>query len=272
MNFYKHYIGDFQRDTGHLSLTQRGAYLALMHHYYATEKPLPSDFQALCRIAGAATKDERDAVKSIMPFFQQVDSGLMHKRIEAELEKAGKQSDTNRRIAEEREAKRRAEREAARKKDEPSTNRATNRGTDGQTIGSTNDQPNQTPDTRQIPPIPPGGVSAGKRAKASAVSLPTWLEQCKAAGEKPIPEDDPIFAYAEQIDLPSEFLRLCWRAFRDHYGQPDAKRYKDWRSVFRKAVRGNWLKLWWASDSGYALTTQGQQAKRAAAERVAEAA
>lgn len=141
MNFYKHYIGDFQRDTGHLSLTERGAYLALMHHYYATEMPLPNDHGALCRIAGAFTKAEQDAVKAVTRFFIVVESGLMHSRIEAELEKAGKQADTNRRIAQEREAKRKE----ARTLNEQSTNRATSR----ETVGSTNDQPNQTPDTNK---------------------------------------------------------------------------------------------------------------------------
>jgi uncharacterized protein YdaU (DUF1376 family) len=141
MNFYKHYIGDFQRDTGHLSLTERGAYLALIHHYYATELPLPNDYAALCRIAGAITPTEQRAVKVAMKFFTAVESGLMHNRIEAELEKAGKQADTNRRIAIEREERRRV----ARERHESCTNRGTDRGTKG----LTNDQPNQTPDTNK---------------------------------------------------------------------------------------------------------------------------
>jgi len=112
VNFYKHYIGDFQRDTGHLSLTERGAYLALIHHYYATEKPLPNDHAALCRVAGAMSKQERDAVKVATQFFTKVESGLMHNRIEAELQKAGEISTTNRDIALAREEKRRAEKQA----------------------------------------------------------------------------------------------------------------------------------------------------------------
>lgn len=139
MNYYKHYIGDFQRDTSHLSLTERGAYLALIHHYYATEKPLPSDHNALCRIAGAMSKQERDAVKVAMRFFTKMESGLVHARIEAEIEKAGKRSDTNREIALEREARRKAERT----EHEQSTNRATERATNG----STKIAPYQTPDT-----------------------------------------------------------------------------------------------------------------------------
>jgi uncharacterized protein YdaU (DUF1376 family) len=146
VNFYKHYIGDFQRDTGHLSLTERGAYLCLMHHYYATEKPLPNDHTALCRIAGAQDKAERDAVRAVMGFFEPCDSGLMHKRIEAELHKAGEVSNTNREIALAREAARRA----AREEHEQSTNRAPS-------VPRTSDEQstNQTPDTRSnTPPNP----------------------------------------------------------------------------------------------------------------------
>lgn len=146
MNFYKHYIGDFQRDTGHLSLTERGAYLALIHHYYATEKPLPNKIDALCRVAGAVTKAERDAVKAVMSFFEPMESGLVHARIEAELEKAGHVSSTNRDIAIKREAKRKADREAknnAQNDHEQSTIRAQN-------VARIDDEQstNQTPDTR----------------------------------------------------------------------------------------------------------------------------
>lgn len=125
MIFYKHYIGDFQRDTGHLSLTERGAYRALIDHYYATEKPLPNDHPALCRIAGAFTKAERDAVKVAMGFFEVKEGQLWHHRIEAELEKQEGRCDKNRAIALAREERKRAEKRAREQHDE-STNRAPN--------------------------------------------------------------------------------------------------------------------------------------------------
>lgn len=102
------------------------------------------------------------------------------------------------------------------------------------------------------PPIPPKGP----------VSFKTWIEVVKAKGEKPIQEADPIFAYAEDIGLPDEFLALAWREFRHRYMQSDAKRYRDWRAVFRKAVRGNWFRLWWLDGEQYTLTTAGMQARR----------
>jgi hypothetical protein len=105
----------------------------------------------------------------------------------------------------------------------------------------------------------------------TAVSLKTWLESLEAEGVTPIPPDDPVFAYAASVGIPIDFLRLAWLEFRHRYGQPDAKRYRDWRAVFRKAVRGNWLRLWWldAASQQYGLTTIGMQAKRAHEERIA---
>lgn len=104
-------------------------------------------------------------------------------------------------------------------------------------------------------PIPPKGAK-------TAVGLKAWIESVKAKGEKSIPEGDLVFDYADEIGLPHEFLALAWREFRHHYAQPEAKKYRDWRSVFRKAVRGNWLKLWWLDGDTYTLTTRGLQAQR----------
>jgi hypothetical protein len=112
-------------------------------------------------------------------------------------------------------------------------------------------------------PIPPAKPGAQSPKPAVAVSLPAWLATVKAKGEKPIPDSDPVFDYAEQANIPMDLMRLCWVEFRARYSEPNAKRYKDWRSVYRKAVRGNWLKLWFLTEDGYGLTTAGQQAKRA---------
>lgn len=113
-----------------------------------------------------------------------------------------------------------------------------------------------------IPPIPPDGGQL-----AQAVGLKAWLAAVKAAGEVAIAEDDQVFAWAETVGLPDEWLALAWKEFRHRYTQPDAKRYRDWRRVFRKAMRGNWLRLWAIDRSGqYVLTTVGEQARRLHAE------
>ena len=121
MNFFKLYIGDYQRDTAHLSVTEHGAYLLMLQHYYATEKPLPVG-KALHRMLRAQDKAEREAIDAVVAqFWRETDDGLVNDRADVEITKAGAQAETNRTIAQAREAKRKASREA----NEESTNRAT---------------------------------------------------------------------------------------------------------------------------------------------------
>lgn len=98
-------------------------------------------------------------------------------------------------------------------------------------------------------------------AKAGPVSLQAFIEDCKAKGEKPIPDDDPIFTYAESVGLPHDFLALAWAWFKE---QMAGKRQKDWRKHFRNAVKGNWPRYWFTADGEWRLTTAGEQARRAA--------
>ncbi len=115
-------------------------------------------------------------------------------------------------------------------------------------------------------PQPPEGGKKPRKPKADgAVCLRTWLDGLKTRQEQPVPPEDPVFAYAQQVGIPREFLALAWRQFRHRYTeQHPGKRYRDWRRVFRNAVEGNWLKLWWLDPASgqYALTTVGLQAQR----------
>jgi uncharacterized protein YdaU (DUF1376 family) len=96
MIFYKRFIGDIQKDTGHLSLAEFGAYDRLLDHYYATETPLPNDVDACCRIARAMTKDERKAVSFVLnAYFTLTDGGYHQKRVEKELSDAKPKIEAN---------------------------------------------------------------------------------------------------------------------------------------------------------------------------------
>lgn len=90
MNYYERYVGDFQRDTGHLSCAEIGVYDRLLDHYYAIEAPLPADNPSLCRIARAMEPFEQDAVRRIADeFFPVGDDGLRHNtRADREIHKA----------------------------------------------------------------------------------------------------------------------------------------------------------------------------------------
>lgn len=90
MNFYPHFLGDYGRDTGALTLMEHGAYRVLLDHYYATEKPLPTSLDECERIAKAMNTAERRAVSKVLElFFPFGEDGLRHsKRADAEIAKA----------------------------------------------------------------------------------------------------------------------------------------------------------------------------------------
>lgn len=132
--------------------------------------------------------------------------------------------------------------------------------------------PPQSDETRQSGPIShisslkeqeqgaqkPARQPRGKRFSEWIVSLD---------GEMAVPADDPVYRWGDQTGIPDDFLELAWLAFEDRYRQ-EPKRYDDWRKVFRNAVKGNWMKVWYATpDGSYALTTVGETWRRATASR-----
>ncbi len=124
----------------------------------------------------------------------------------------------------------------------------------------------------QIPPNPPLGGNApdtrspvkGKRRRpGEKLTLAAWLDRVRERGERAIPGDDPVFAYAEKIGLPRAFVQLAWLELKDRRMDGE-KRQADWRAVLRNAVRSNWYRLWFIGADGVAeLTTVGRQAQAA---------
>jgi uncharacterized protein YdaU (DUF1376 family) len=72
VNYYNRHIGDYTRDTAHLSMIEDGAYTRLLDLYYTREGPLPdSEVERLCRCHGAK---ERAALRRILnEFFTKTD-------------------------------------------------------------------------------------------------------------------------------------------------------------------------------------------------------
>jgi len=247
MNYYERHLGDYARDAGHLSMLEHGAYTLLLDRYYTTEKPIPAD-QAH-RVCRARTKEEREAVDAVLSEFFTLENGAwINGRANREVLKMQAKVDA---------ARTNGQRGGRPKKNPAETNEKPGGFLPGSDL-ETQTKALQSPDTSNTP-IPPEG---GKRS--GPVGLKAWLEAIKAKGEKAIPEGHAVFVYAEEVGIPSEMLALAWAEFRHRYTQPDAKRYRDWRIVFLKAVRGNWLKLWFVgADGAYGLTTVGHQAQRA---------
>lgn len=69
VNFYKRHLGDYAKDTRHLNFIEHGAYTLLLDLYYGSEEPLPYDLEEICRRTGARSKQEREAIASILRQF-----------------------------------------------------------------------------------------------------------------------------------------------------------------------------------------------------------
>lgn len=176
MNYYEHHIGDFAQATGHLSMLEDAAYSRMIRWYYADERPLPGDIGTICRFIRAASKQERDAVKSVLAeFFRLEEDGYHQARCDAEIERFRGKSTKAKRSAEQRWSAHRS-----------------------QSDGNANASPNamrthsegnalQTPDTRhQL--IPPVGVPT------AAPAAPPQLFAVPTAEPKPLTARERVWA------------------------------------------------------------------------------
>lgn len=97
MHYYQHNIGDYRRDTSHLSLLEHGVYRQLLDMYYLNESPLTADLNQIFRKLCARTQEEKDSVEIILKeFFQLTDSGWTHKRCDEEIDDYSIQNEDNR--------------------------------------------------------------------------------------------------------------------------------------------------------------------------------
>lgn len=83
MHYYQFNIGDYRRDTSHLSLLEHGIYRQLIDTYYLSEKPLCADYANLMRSHCVRTDEEEKALKNVLnDFFVLTDDGWLHKGCE----------------------------------------------------------------------------------------------------------------------------------------------------------------------------------------------
>lgn len=86
MNYFEHHIGDYAEATAHLSFVEDAAYSRCIRKYYAKEKPLPVDVKAVQRLVGARTKEEKDAVDTVLSeFFVLGEDGWRNARCDADI-------------------------------------------------------------------------------------------------------------------------------------------------------------------------------------------
>ena len=86
MNYYEHHLGDYLRDTAHLSMLEDGAYRRLIDAYYIREAPLQAELRDVFRLVRAQSKQDREAVETVLrEFFHLTDAGWVHHRCDREI-------------------------------------------------------------------------------------------------------------------------------------------------------------------------------------------
>lgn len=79
------YVGDYLRDTGHLSTLEHGAYFLLLLHAWSHEGILPACDSRVRKIARLDARDWKRCREHVMRFFYVAPEGLRHKRVDEEL-------------------------------------------------------------------------------------------------------------------------------------------------------------------------------------------
>jgi uncharacterized protein YdaU (DUF1376 family) len=105
MHYFKKNIGDYAKKTGRLSMLQHGAYTLLIDSCYDRER-FPTMDDAI-EWTWASTTEEIEAVEFVLRRFFVLEDGVyVQSRIREEIAEYHAKATTNKRIAEEREAKR----------------------------------------------------------------------------------------------------------------------------------------------------------------------
>lgn len=219
MNFYKHYMGDYDRKTAHLSLTEHGAYRILLDHYYSTLSPLPASTQTLCRICRATTELETESVKIVAEqFFPLNGDGRRHNsRADQELNRWKQQAEINRETG----------KLGGRPRIHPKTDSETELITEQKPSPEVRSQKLEVRDQK-----PENTKGRGETTRKKKCSLPANLENLQ-----------PSARLMEWINKREE---KQWKAHLTYfvgYAKANGKQYADWDQAVMNAIRDDWAKI-----------------------------
>lgn len=88
MIYYSHHIGDYRRDTAHLSLLEHGVYRQLLDFYYLNEEPITLDHAKLMRSLCVRTAEEKEALANVLnDFFTKTENGYIQGKCDSVITK-----------------------------------------------------------------------------------------------------------------------------------------------------------------------------------------
>jgi uncharacterized protein YdaU (DUF1376 family) len=80
VNYFEHHIGDYDKNTSHLSACEDGIYCRMIRRYLDKEVPLDPDTDEIKRVVRARTREEKKSVDAVLKeFFYLEADGWHHK-------------------------------------------------------------------------------------------------------------------------------------------------------------------------------------------------
>lgn len=91
MNYYKRHLGDYAKDTGHLTALEHGVYTLLLDWYYSNERPIPEGLSV--RIARGNPEETETVLRE---FFELTAIGWIHHYADRVIAEYNAKAATNR--------------------------------------------------------------------------------------------------------------------------------------------------------------------------------
>lgn len=223
MNYYEHHIGDFLKKTVHLTAVEEGIYRRLLDRYYTTEQPLPADVRECCKLARAATKAERDAVRDVLRDFFTLEADGHHQgRADQEIARFQEKSAKAKRSAEARWNAQRPQSECNANAYANASDEHMRTHCEGNATRARPQSPitnHQIQNTEHTP-----STADGARAQGLTVEPTTAGATCKAMRAKGVSDTNPgdprLLALLAQGATLAEFEGLAEEAVRKGIGKP----------------------------------------------------
>lgn len=211
MNYYRLHIGDYLRDTAHLSLLEHGVYARLLQVYYTREAPI-ADAEKY-RLVGARSDEERRAVDAVLEeFFALIDGLWVQDRCDREIADYQTKAERNREVGR----------------------------LGGRPVKPRNPEETQTVSKRN--PTETLASSHKPIAKREEKERERALRDAPPSRGSRIPDgfpgdDEIVWCMAERPDIVPQAVAV---KFRDYWaGVPGARgRKADWPATWRNFVRG----------------------------------
>lgn len=211
MNYYKHHLGDYSKDTAGLTMLEHGAYRLLLDAYYASESPIPEDEAYAIAKAGSAA--EKKAVDKVLAkHFTREDGCWRQKRVDQELAIYHEKADKNREV--------------------------------GRLGGRPRKNPEITQTVSETKPkrFPNGNPNHNPEETLANNQEPITKKKLKP--KTPLPDgfgvSDAVRSWAVSEGYGDLDRHLAY--FLD-YARAHDKRYADWDAALRNAIKGNWAKV-----------------------------